>query len=903
MASTPRKSAPTPKPGSRRKSATLVTAPSTRDLLAQRETQLDLINLVQTGLARKLGFQAIVDLVGDRLRKVLRTPDLIITWFDEKSSLVHMLYAYEHGRRLNVPPQAPKAGGIYETMRRTLAPIVLATAADYARVDYGAAPGTDPSRSMVCVPIFVGDRMAGDISIENYERENAFGPDDVQILTTVAASLGGALDNAHLFDETQRLLKETEQRNAELAVINSIQQGVAAELDFQKIVNLVGDKLREVLKTDEIGIRWLDHDKRITRYLYEYEHGVRLEIAPTKYDDAGWERIATRREPRIVNTLAEALNVAILPGTDMAKSSLSVQIAGTNRVLGAIVVESYEHEYAFGASDVRLLTTVASSMGVALENARLFDETQRLLKETEQRAAELAVINSIQEGISAKLDFQTIVDLVGDKLRDVFHTRDIGIRWFDHAKRIVHYLYDYEHGVRLTIPAAPPATTPWETLVSRREPRVLHTAAEVAAGGVVPGTDTSLSVISVPIIGSDRVIGGITIESFEREYAFSDSDVRLLMTIASSMGVALENARLFDETQRLLKETEQRAAELAVINSVQQGMAAKLEFQSIVDLVGDKLRDVFATGDMGIRWHDQKTNLGHYLYAYEHGKRLTIPPTPPTPGGLFETMVRTRQPMVLNCATDYATMPGGTIPGTDSSKSLLSVPIIAADRVLGNITIENYERENAFGEAEIRLLTTIAASLGTALENARLFDETQRLFKESEQRAAELAVINSVQQGLAAELDFRAIIDLVGDKIAEIFGSKDMSVALYDPQSNVTTMPYYLEHGERFPIAPFQMGKGLTSHVIQTRRPLVINKDFMRRGVELGAGFIGDASAGNVGKSYVGVPILKGDEARGVVALYGVEEDAFDDAAVHLLATLANTMGVALENARLFDET
>ena len=90
------------------------------------------------------------------------------------------------------------------------------------------------------------------------------------------------------------------------------------------------------------------------------------------------------------------------------------------------------------------------------------------------------------------------------------------------------------------------------------------------------------------------------------------------------MGVALENARLFDETQRLLKETEQRAAELAVINSIQEGMAAELDFQAIVDLVGDKLREVFNTGDIGIRWYDPKTNLIHFLYEYEHGVRLTI---------------------------------------------------------------------------------------------------------------------------------------------------------------------------------------------------------------------------------------------------------------------------------------
>ena len=64
------------------------------------------------------------------------------------------------------------------------------------------------------------------------------------------------------------------------------------------------------------------------------------------------------------------------------------------------------------------------------------------------------------------------------------------------------------------------------------------------------------------------------------------------------MGVALENARLFDETQRLLKETEQRAAELAIINSVSRAWRAKLDFQAIVDLVGDKLREVFARGDI-----------------------------------------------------------------------------------------------------------------------------------------------------------------------------------------------------------------------------------------------------------------------------------------------------------------
>ncbi len=81
------------------------------------------------------------------------------------------------------------------------------------------------------------------------------------------------------------------------------------------------------------------------------------------------------------------------------------------------------------------------------------------------------------------------------------------------------------------------------------------------------------------------------------------------------MGVAIENARLFEAEQ-------ERVAELQIINSIQQGLAAELDFQAIVDLVGDKLREVFNTPNLAINWYDEKANLIHYLYVYEHGSRL-----------------------------------------------------------------------------------------------------------------------------------------------------------------------------------------------------------------------------------------------------------------------------------------
>ncbi|HSC22548.1 MAG TPA: GAF domain-containing protein [Casimicrobiaceae bacterium] len=857
------------------------------------------MSAIQHGVVTKLGFQEIVDIVGDKLRVLFRTPDLAISWFDEPANRVHMLYVYEHGRRIHLEPVVPKPGGIYETMRKTGLPIIIASTSAEPRLG-AAAPGTDMCKSMMVVPIFVGDRLLGDISIENHERENAFGPEDARLLTSVATSLGVALQSAHLFDETQRLLKETEQRNAELAVINSIQQGVAAELDFRKIVDLVGDKLREVLRTDEIGVRWFDHARKVVRYLYEYEHGVRLSVPDQAPGADAWERVTGRKTPRVINTCAEMAAMGQLPGTEVAKSNVSVPIVAADRVLGHIIVENYENEYAFSESDVRLLTTVASSMGVALENARLFDETQRLLKETEQRAAELAVINSIQQGVAAKLDFQAIVDLVGDKLREVFGVDDIGIRWFDHANRLVHYLYEFEHGMRLTIPPAPPSKTSWETAVARREPRVHNTQSEVAAMGVVPGTDTSLSVVSVPIVSSDRVIGGITIESFEREYAFSDSDVRLLMTVASSMGIALENARLFDETQRLLKETEQRNAELAVINSIQEAVAAELDFQKIVDVVGDKLREVFATQELLIGWHDRESGLNHHLYVVEHGKRLDVPPVRPAPGGAWERMNRTRQPIVLNTADEMAALGTSHVPGTDVSKSMIRVPIIIGDRMLGTIGIENYEREHAFTEADVRLLMTVASSMGVALENARLFAETQRLLKETEQRAAELAVINSVQQGMAAKLEFQTIVDLVGDKLREVFRTGDMGIRWYDEKTNLGHYLYSYEHGRRLSIPPTTPTPGgLFETLKRTRTPVVLNN-----AADYASMPGGTVPGTDVSKSMIGVPVISGDRVLGSITIENYEcENAFGEAEIRLLTTIAGSLGNALENARLFDET
>ena len=275
-----------------------------------------------------------------------------------------------------------------------------------------------------------------------------------------------------------------------------------------------------------------------------------------------------------------------------------------------------------------------------------------------------------------------------------------------------------------------------------------------------------------------------------------------------------------------------RVEELAVINSVQEGLAAQMDMQAIYYLVGEKIREIFNAQVIDIVTYDRNKNLLEDRYAYEKGDRTMV--TPRSPSGFRKHVIETRQTLVTNRDVEQLTIKyNNPVLYGEMPKSQVFVPMIAVSEVTGIISLQNLDKEDAFSESDISLLTTLANSMSVALESARLFDETTRLLKETEQRNAELAIINSVQQGLASKLEMQAIIDLVGDKINQIFNTDVVSIATYDRQSNMIHYPYMIECGER-QIIESRPPHGFRMHVIQTRQPLVINKDAEKATIEYG---------------------------------------------------------------------
>jgi GAF domain-containing protein len=763
-------------------------------------------------------------------------------------------------------------------------------------------PGT-PQQSeerLMVAPLLAGEKVSGMMAVWREESE-PFSQPDLEFLEELSLQAAIAIKNANLFDET-------EQRNAELAIINSVQEGLASKLEMQAIYDLVGDRIRQVFDAQVVTINSFDPDQQQSILHYGIEKGERF------YDDPyplsqGHHRFISARQPLMIQDNWEkrmrelGYPVHIVPGTKTPKSTVFVPLIANNEVKGSVTLQNVDREHAFTESDVRLLQTLANSMSVALENARLFDEVQKRNREISEALEQQTATSDILRVIaSSPTNIQPVLDTVAKNAAHLCDSDDCTIFRVKNETMILAA----HHGMKDTSPIGTIYPLNRESIAGSAvlEKKILHIPDLEEVSEEFPLSKAVQLVhhafLAVPLLRDAQIIGVIFIRRLEAQ-PFSESQIQLVKTFADQAVIAIENVRLFTETQRLLNETEARAAELAIINSVQQGLSSKLDMQAIYDLVGDKVQEIFKADTTFISTYHPVEDLVISRYYMERGQtdrhlHLAFDPFP-MDRGLYSHVIKSRQPLLIGTAAEQKTYDPFQIPSPHSEKDLnesyLGVPLMLGAEPKGIIGIQSH-RQNAFNESDVRLLQTLANSMSVALENARLFDETQRLLKETEQRASELATVNTISNALAGELDLNALIDLIGEQIRNAFSADVVYVALLDEETNVINFPY--EHGQH--LEPLPLGEGLTSKIIEQREPLLINQDIDRRREQLGA-----AQLGAQARSYLGVPIFVGSKAIGVISVQSIEqENIFDENDQRLLGTIAANVGVAMQNARLFAE-
>ena len=872
-----------------------------RKRIAQKEAELAIITSVQEGLAKKIDIKGIYELVGEKIREVFNAQVIDIVTYDKTTDMIEDCYSYENGDRTLLGPR--QLTGFRKHVIETVKPLVINNDIEKAMVTYhNSVMVGEVSKSSLFVPMVAGDEVTGVISLQYTEMENAFSDSDVSLLSTLANSMSLALENARLFDETIRLLNETEQRTAELAIINSVGEAMAKQLDVVTVTKIVGDKVREIFKAEVTEILLLENETGVISVPFSYIKGYQT-VEPFLLGSGLTSTVINTRKPLLLLSSDEqrlhgAITDESIGEADWTETYLGVPILFNDKILGVVSIQSYQKN-AYDEKNLRLLSTLSANMGIALQNARLFAETNKLLEESKQQTIELGIINSVGEGLARQLDFQSIIDLVGDKIREVFNAQAVSISTYDADSYTINHYYAVEREERFYFDKPLKIDPDREEIIKTKLPLIFGSSQEMIdhSGHQVLDGEMPESFMGVPIIHNGKVTGVITVQDLDRKNLYSEKDGKLLLTLASNMGVALENARLFEETKRLLSETQQRNIELAILNAIQEGLVMEMDFNSIINLVGDKFREMLGFMDLGIRIYDKEKNVLHFPYEYEHGERLFIESMAPTPYSRY--VLETGKVLLLKKNTvEEAAKLGitdeATIPGTDRSKSLVFVPIIVGTVVKGLILIENYEKEDAYSESEVRLLTTIANSMSIALENARLYDEALRLLEESKKRAAELGTVNSISRAIAGHLEIDKLIYLVGEKVRALFNASIVYVALLNKEKGIIEFPY--GYGDEYP--PLKLGEGLTSRIILKKEPLLINNELDRKTEELGISSIGTRSA-----SYLGVPIPVGDDIIGVLSVQSSEkENIFNGDDLRLLGTIASHVGIAINNANSYRE-
>jgi PAS domain S-box-containing protein len=199
------------------------------------------------------------------------------------------------------------------------------------------------------------------------------------------------------------------------------------------------------------------------------------------------------------------------------------------------------------------------------------------------------------------------------------------------------------------------------------------------------------------------------------------------------------------------------------------------------------------------------------------------------------------------------------------------------------------------------VLDDIAGVIGVAVfaqditEQKKMEEESTRLLAETQQRNAELRIINRVGRELNLELDLQKMIELAGDTLSESLKAHTLYIALYDRQTNKVRFPYFKAGNRQRRQPSMTLGQGLTSKILQTAQSLLCGS--LQQQTDQG-GII----ATGVCETYLGVPILARKEAIGVLSVQHPQPSRYTQNDVRLVSTIAANLGMALENARLYAE-
>ena len=390
------------------------------------------------------------------------------------------------------------------------------------------------------------------------------------------------------------------------------------------------------------------------------------------------------------------------------------------------------------------------------------------------------------------------------------------------------------------------------------------------------------AVVQVPMLSGGEMIGVLGIQEIgTTERRFNEGDVRILSLFAGQAASAVHSARLLAETQR-------RADELVALHDTTLDLSTQYDLSTLLKTIVERATTLLAAPAAFVYLYDPaQHNLELKIIkgvSVPLGTRLELGE------GMAGRVAQSYHPLIID---DYMTWEHrATKYNGIPFSAVLEVPMHYGGELIGVLAANEVgPTERKFTEADARLLSLFAVQAASAVHNARLFEEANR-------RSERLAVLNRIARSLGATLRLDELLEIVFREITTVLHTEAFYVALYNESTQELNFRIRSDREGREPPEQRPLGKGMTELVVKSKKPLLIRD--LEREKEL-LPLIKLWGTGEAPRSCLIVPIMLGDQVVGVVSVQTYRPNAYDLAEEELLSTIADTVAVAIENARLYE--
>ncbi len=712
----------------------------------------------------------------------------------------------------------------------------------------------------------------------------------------------------------QTLTKEAQRRAQELLLLDRVRSVAAQELELNSVIAKTIGAITETFNYTLASVYLLEGDELVMQYQVGYQ-----EFIPRIPLDKGViGRVVRTGQPALLKNSEDDPDV--IWAFEGINSEICVPLLDAGKVIGALNLESTEQRF-FDEADLRLMNALSETLGVAIERARLYQETKA--SETELR--ELYAVSKVQaEELSRQTDELELLEHIRTLISN---KTELGVL-YKTATEVVADALGYElvaislvegntivnqHQVGYTMPLLiEPGDKGVEGRVIRngKSELVSDVTQDPEYIEVEPGTKSE---VCVPLFLKGRVAGVLIVEAVRQ--TLGERDLHILDKLGAYMSLAMEQAQLYEEakaseqtfrelyalSEKQSRDLSRRNDELLLLERVRDAVANELELVGLYQSVADNLARNF--GYHAVRIFEVTetafrpvAQLGVSEFARD------IPLSQGVAGRVLRTNRADLIPDVMK-DPDYVGFESGML-------SEISVPLHRRGEVVGILSVETRRKDNiVLSEDDLRLISVVAEQVDVAIERAYLYEETKanenkfrELYLVSQeqagllaQRANELELLNQVRGMISSKLEPQELFKAVPETLAKVFGYDFIDISLL--KGEVLEIQHQVGYDPSLPAPQLSIHKGVVGRVARTGKPLLVQD--LANHPEYSSPHEKYTGTGVRTISEICVPILGQGKVVGVLNVESARE-ILEESRLHLLTTVAGYIGIALEQAELY---